>query len=64
MEIKLYLFFRLVVLLSGKEPPVPIKWKAGWVTEGVQKKNILSHKRIESGFLDLKFQVIFSQPLD
>jgi hypothetical protein len=37
VEIELHSFFRLAVLLSGKEPPVPIKWEAGWAPEDVQK---------------------------
>jgi len=39
---------------------VPLKWEAGWAPEAVQtqKKNILSHTRIESRFLDLTLRVI------
>jgi len=60
VEVELHSFFRLAVLLSGKEPPVPLKWEAGWAPEAVQtqKKNILSHTRIESRFLDLTLRVI------
>jgi hypothetical protein len=60
VEIELHSFFHLADLLSGKEPPVPIKWEVGWAPEIVQEKK-LSHTRIELRFLDLTLLVIFSQ---
>jgi len=61
MERELHSFFRLPILFLGKDPPMSIEWEAEWAPDTVQKKNILSHTRIELRFLDLILRVIFSQ---
>ena len=44
VEIEIHSFIRLPVLLSGKEPPMSIKWEVEWAPEAVQKKKFVSYE--------------------